>query len=155
VTYDFNNTGRGFLGVSFIASVKSNFKHKSNYNNATGNNCIISNAQNTAAQPSVCTSATGHKQGTVGSPQRKSLPRSTANTTASNKYFRYNFTENTQLRNTSTSGIFIELPHVLIYVVNSLVVYFVSLKMVSYTCWRITAFTGFMCNCCLLCWSVS
>jgi hypothetical protein len=95
--------------------------HKSNHNNTTENNCIISNAQNTTAQPNVCTSASGHKQGTVGSPQRKPLPRSTANTTASNKYFRYNFTENSQLQNTGTNGIFFSnYSYVLIYVVNNL-----------------------------------
>jgi hypothetical protein len=104
--------------------------HKSNHNNTTENNYIISNAQNTTAQPSVCTSATGHKQGTVGSPQRKPLPSSTASTAAINKYLKYNFTESAQLQNASTNGIFIELLHVLMYVVNSLVVYYVSLKMV-------------------------
>jgi len=96
VTYHFNSTGRRLLGVSFITSVKSNFMHKSNPSNSTENNCIISNAQNTTAQPNVCASASGHKQGTVGSPQQKPLP-TTANTTASNKYLRCNFTENAQL----------------------------------------------------------
>ena len=65
------------------------------------------------------TSVTGCKQGTVGSPKCKPLPRSTANTTASNKYFRYNFTEGAQLQNTSTNEIFTELLHVLKYVVGS------------------------------------
>ena len=55
--------GRHWLGISFRTSLDSNLGTSLNTNNTTGNNCIISNAQNTTACFKWNTSVTGHKTG--------------------------------------------------------------------------------------------
>ena len=65
------------------------FTHKLNYTEQYIKKCIISQAPNTTAfQLKIIfnwnTSISGHKRGKVGIPQRKALPRSTANSAVSN-----------------------------------------------------------------------
>jgi hypothetical protein len=85
--HDLLYTGRHWLDLSFITSLKSNLCTVLTTQNAIENNCINSHAQTehdcTSAECTFNwnTSVTFHKQGTVGFHQPKPLPRSLANST--------------------------------------------------------------------------
>ena len=101
--------------------------HKSNHSNTAKNNCIISNAQNTTAKPSVCVRRLlVTNKGLSGLPSKNHClsqlltPQPATNTSGVILL---------KIHNYANYGIFIELLQVIMYVVNNLVVYFVYLKM--------------------------
>jgi hypothetical protein len=77
---------------TFITSLKPNSCTALTTQNTKENNCIISHAQNTKVLQlngflKCNTSVTGHKQETAGFPQRKSLPRSTGNSSVTDSIY--------------------------------------------------------------------
>ena len=93
------SNGHQSSGVSFIASQKSNLCTRLQIYNSTKYNCLSLSLTHTHTHNTTelaltylkwNTSVTGHKQGTVGFPQRKNLPRSTANSSVSISTLQFN-----------------------------------------------------------------
>jgi hypothetical protein len=84
---DLLSTGRHFLGVEFVTRLMSNLHAPLKTENTTENNRIISHVKTqlhfSQMHLNWNTSATGHKQKTVGFPQCKPMPRSTSNSSVS------------------------------------------------------------------------
>jgi hypothetical protein len=86
--HDLLSTGHYLLDVSFITSLKVKFMHCFNHTEHYRKQTVLPHTRKTRLHFSPCifnwnTSVTGHKEGAVGFPQGKQLPRSTANSPVS------------------------------------------------------------------------